>query len=58
MEERIRFLEASLTDRDEHIRQVVEAAKQAAIADAAAGPQPQAAQVAQAVQQAAIQEKR
>ena len=58
MEERIRFLEASLTDRDEHIRQVVEAATQAAIAAAGAGPQPQAAQVAQAVQQAAIQEKR
>ena len=58
MEERIRFLEASLTDRDEHIRQVVEAATQAAIAAAGAGPPPQAAQVAQAVQQAAIQEKR
>ena len=58
MEERIRFLEATLADRDEHIRQVVEAATQAAIAAAGAGPQPQAAQVAQAVQQAAIQEKR
>ena len=58
MEERVRFLEATLADRDEHIRQVVEAATQAAVAAAGAGPQPQAAQVAQAVQQAAIQEKR
>ena len=58
MEERLRFLEASLTDRDEHIRQVVEAATQAAIAAAGAGQPPQAAQVAQAAQQAAIQEKR
>ena len=40
MEERIRFLEATLADRDEHIRQVVEAATQAAIAAAGAGSQP------------------
>ena len=57
MEARIQFLEAALADRDEHIRQVVEAATQAAVAGAAA-PQPQVAQAAQAVHQAAIQEKR
>ena len=54
MEARILQLEAALADRDEHIRQVVEAETQAAVAGAAA-PQPQAAQAAH---QAAIQEKR
>ena len=60
MEARIQFLEAQLADRDEHIRQVVEAATQAAVA-AAAAPQPAnpaAHQAAQAALQAAIQEKR
>ena len=65
MEQRILQLEAALADRDEHIRQVVEAATAAAVA--AAGQAPQAAnpaaqqaahQAAQAAHQAAIQEKR
>ena len=54
MEARILQLEAALADRDEHIRQVVEAATQAAVAGAAAAPQLQAAQAAQAAHQAAI----
>ena len=57
MEARIQFLEGQLADRDEHIRQVVEAATQAAVA-AAAAPQPAnpaAHQAAQAAYQAAIQ---
>ena len=39
MEARVLQLEAALADRDEHIRQVVEAATQAAVA-AAGAPQP------------------
>ena len=39
MEQRILQLEAALADRDEHIRQVVEAATAAAVA-AAGAPQP------------------
>ena len=61
MEARIQFLEAQLADRDEHIRQVVEAATQAAVAAAQAAPQPAnpGAQAAhQAAQQQAIVEKR
>ena len=64
MEARVLQLEAALADRDEHIRQVVEAATQAAVA-AAGAPQPanpaaqQAAhQAVQAAHQATIQEKR
>ena len=61
MEARILQLEAALADRDEHIRQVVEAATAAAIS-AAGAPQaanPAAQQAAhQAAHQAAIQEKR
>ena len=64
MEQRILQLEAALADRDEHIRQVVEAASAAAVA--AEGPpqavnpaaQQAAHQAAQAAHQAAIQEKR